>query len=419
MSEAAITASGLGKRYVLGESSGSDSLRDALTAAFSRRAISRAASAVASLGRRGAPETDANTIWSLRDVSFDVPEGETLGIIGRNGAGKSTLLKILSRITQPTTGRVRIVGRVGSLLEVGTGFHPDLTGRENIFLNGAILGMRRTETTRKFDEIVAFAEVERFLDTQVKHYSSGMYLRLAFAVAAHLEPDILLVDEVLAVGDLEFQRKCIGKMGRVAGEGRTVLFVSHNMAAIRTLCRSAMVLDAGQVVRHGEPGECIAYYVAHGFREEASMWARPSTAIDTPLAITRVESRLAGVQPHLTLELDLVLETRGRHKPALLTVDVLDAAGVALMQALPRLEGFVPDASGRHRVHVSIDLPPLVPGQYFVSVWVGSHHADTLDTVERAVRFEVHESPSAGRSYPHSADHGHIVPPSSATYEPL
>jgi lipopolysaccharide transport system ATP-binding protein len=419
MSEAAITASGLGKRYVLGETSGADSLRDALAAVFSRRAVSRAASAVASLGRRGAPDTDANTIWSLRDVSFDVPEGETLGIIGRNGAGKSTLLKILSRITQPTTGRVRVVGRVGSLLEVGTGFHPDLTGRENIFLNGAILGMRRTETTRKFDEIVAFAEVERFLDTQVKHYSSGMYLRLAFAVAAHLEPDILLVDEVLAVGDLEFQRKCIGKMGRVAGEGRTVLFVSHNMAAVRTLCRSAMVLDAGQVVRQGEPADCIAYYVAHGFREEASTWTRPPTASDAPLAITRVESRLAGVQPHLTLELDVLLETRGRHKPALLTVDILDAAGVALMQALPRLEGFVPDASGRHRVHVSITLPPLVPGQYFVSVWVGSHHADTLDAVERAVRFEVHESPSAGRSYPHSVDHGHIVPPSTASYERL
>jgi lipopolysaccharide transport system ATP-binding protein len=419
VSEAAITASGLGKRYVLGETSGSDSLRDALAAAFSRRAVSRAASAVASFGRRGAHDTDANTIWSLRDVSFDVPEGETLGIIGRNGAGKSTLLKILSRITQPTTGRVRVVGRVGSLLEVGTGFHPDLTGRENVFLNGAILGMRRTETTRKFDEIVAFAEVERFLDTQVKHYSSGMYLRLAFAVAAHLEPDILLVDEVLAVGDLEFQRKCIGKMGRVAGEGRTVIFVSHNMAAVRTLCRSAMVLDAGQVVRQGEPGECIAYYVTHGFREEASTWTRPSTASDTPLAITRVESRLAGVQPHLTLELDLVLESRGRHKPALLTVDILDAAGVALMQALPRLEGFVPDANGRHRVRVAIALPPLVPGQYFVSVWVGSHHADGLDTVERAVRFEIHESPSAGRSYPHSVDHGHIVPPSTASYEPL
>jgi lipopolysaccharide transport system ATP-binding protein len=279
--------------------------------------------------------------------------------------------------------------------------------------------MRRTEIARKFDEIVAFAEVERFLDTQVKHYSSGMYLRLAFAVAAHLEPDILLVDEVLAVGDLDFQRKCIGKMGRVAGEGRTVLFVSHNMAAVRSLCRTAMVLDAGQVVRQGEPGDCIAYYVSHGFREEASTWTRPSTGADTPLAITRVDSRVAGHQPHLTLELDVLLETRGRHKPALVTVDVLDAAGVALMQALPRIEGFVPDANGHHRIRVAVELPPLVPGQYFVSIWVGSHHADTLDTVERAVRFEVHESPTSGRSYPHSTDHGYIVPPSVVSYEAL
>jgi lipopolysaccharide transport system ATP-binding protein len=419
VSEAVITATGLGKRYRLGETSGADSLRDALAATFSRATVTRAANAVASFARGGERDDDALLLWSLRDVSFDVPEGATLGIIGRNGAGKSTLLKILSRITQPTTGRVRVVGRVGSLLEVGTGFHPDLTGRENIFLNGAILGMRRTEIARKFDEMVAFAEVERFLDTQVKHYSSGMYLRLAFAVAAHLEPDILLVDEVLAVGDLEFQRKCIGKMGRVAGEGRTVLFVSHNMAAVRTLCRSAMVLDGGRLVREGEPADCIAYYASHGFREESSLWARPATAADTPLAVTRIEARLAGQQPDLTLELDVTLETRAQHKPALATVDVLDAAGVPIMQALPSLEGFVRDDATRHRARIVIQLPPLVPGQYFVTVWFGSHHADALDVVERAVRFEVHESPSPGRSYPHTADHGYLVPPSTVTCEDL
>jgi lipopolysaccharide transport system ATP-binding protein len=419
VSEAVITATGLGKRYRLGEMSGADSLRDALAATFSRATVTKAANAVASFARGGDREDDALMLWSLRDVSFEVPEGATLGIIGRNGAGKSTLLKILSRITQPTTGRVRVVGRVGSLLEVGTGFHPDLTGRENIFLNGAILGMRRTEIARKFDEMVAFAEVERFLDTQVKHYSSGMYLRLAFAVAAHLEPDILLVDEVLAVGDLEFQRKCIGKMGRVAGEGRTVLFVSHNMAAVRTLCRSAMVLEGGRLVREGEPADCIAHYASHGFREESSLWTRPSSAMDTPLAITRIDSRVAGIQPHLRLELDILLESRGSHKPALVTVDVLDAAGVALMQALPRTEGFVPDASDAHRIRVAVELPPLIPGHYFVTVWVGTHHVDVLDVVERAVHFEVHESPTAGRSYPHSADHGHIVPPSTVSYEAL
>jgi lipopolysaccharide transport system ATP-binding protein len=415
--DAVITVSALGKRYRLGETPGPDSLREALAATFSRASVAKAAAALASLGRRGEREEDANTIWSLRDVTFEVQSGATLGIIGRNGAGKTTLLKILSRITQPTTGRVRIVGRVGSLLEVGTGFHPDLTGRENVYLNGAILGMRRSEIDAKFDEIVAFAEVERFLDTQVKHYSSGMYLRLAFAVAAHLEPDILLVDEVLAVGDLEFQRKCIGKMGRVAGEGRTVLFVSHNMAAVRSLCRSAMVLEGGRVVREGEPGECIAHYAAQTFQEDAAIWTRPADGPDVPLAITRIESRLAGHQPDLMLELDLALETRGRHKPALVAVDVLDAAGVPLMQALPRLEGFVDDDAAGHRVRIRIALPPLIPGQYFATVWVGPHHAETLDVAERAIRFEVHDSPTPGRSYPHGSDHGHIVPRSTVSWE--
>jgi lipopolysaccharide transport system ATP-binding protein len=198
--------------------------------------------------------------WALRDVSFEVREGEVLGIIGRNGAGKSTLLKVLGRITEPTAGRVTIRGRVASLLEVGTGFHPELTGRENIFLNGAILGMTRAEIRRKFDEIVAFAEVERFLDTPVKHFSSGMYVRLAFAVSAHLEPEILVVDEVLAVGDAEFQRKCLGKMSEVAQGGRTVLFVSHNVTAIQTLCSSAIRLEAGRLVQIGPVAEAVASY---------------------------------------------------------------------------------------------------------------------------------------------------------------
>ncbi len=201
------------------------------------------------------------TIWALKDVSFEIKCGEVVGIIGRNGAGKSTLLKILSRITEPTTGFAKIYGRVGSLLEVGTGFHPELTGRENIYLNGAILGMKKAEIEQKFDEIVAFAEVEKFIDTPVKHYSSGMYLRLAFAVAAHLEPEILLVDEVLAVGDAAFQRKCLGKMGEVAKEGRTVLFVSHNMAAIENLCDTAIVLNNGRLVCKKEVKSAIRTYL--------------------------------------------------------------------------------------------------------------------------------------------------------------
>ena len=198
----------------------------------------------------------------MKDVSFEVKRGEVVGIIGRNGAGKSTLLKILSRITEPTEGRVRIRGRVASLLEVGTGFHPELTGRENIFLNGAILGMRRAEIKRKFDEIVAFAEVEKFLDTPVKRYSSGMYVRLAFAVAAHLEPEILIVDEVLAVGDAEFQKKCLGKMESVSRAGRTILFVSHNMAAICGLCSRAVLLQEGIMVLDGEATDAASRYLA-------------------------------------------------------------------------------------------------------------------------------------------------------------
>src|SRR5438552_1938819 len=212
--------------------------------------------------------------WALRDVSFEVRRGEVVGIIGRNGAGKSTLLKILSRITEPTEGRVRIRGRVASLLEVGTGFHPELTGRENIFLNGAILGMTRAEIRRKFDEIVAFAEIEKFLDTPVKRYSSGMYVRLAFAVAAHLEPEILIVDEVLAVGDAQFQQKCLGKMQNVAlDEGRTVLFVSHNMGAIRNLCSTVELLADGRIEMRGAPRKVIAHFLRSGASRAEIRWA--------------------------------------------------------------------------------------------------------------------------------------------------
>jgi lipopolysaccharide transport system ATP-binding protein len=207
---------------------------------------------------------NGDTIWALRDISFEVRQGQVLGVIGRNGAGKSTLLKILSRVTDPTTGYAEIRGRVGSLLEVGTGFHPELTGRENIYLNGAILGMKRAEIDQKFDEIVQFSEVEKFIDTPVKRYSSGMYLRLAFAVAAHLEPEILVVDEVLAVGDAEFQRKCLGKMNEVANQGRTVLFVSHNMSAILRLTEETIVIDHGQLVLRAPTARAVDYYLANG-----------------------------------------------------------------------------------------------------------------------------------------------------------
>ena len=259
MSEYAIRAEDIGKRYRLGETVGNYStIRESLTDWLRRSP------------KKDIEKIDTNDLWALRHLNFEVKQGEVLGIIGRNGAGKSTLLKVLSRVTEPTEGYAEIHGRVGSLLEVGTGFHPELTGRENIFLNGAILGMKRSEIAVKFDEIVDFSEVEQFIDTPVKRYSSGMYLRLAFAVAAHLEPEILVVDEVLAVGDAEFQRKCIGKMSDVAQEGRTVLFVSHNMSAILRLTTDTMVIEKGKMILRAPSAQAVDYYLSQGFSEEGS-----------------------------------------------------------------------------------------------------------------------------------------------------
>src|SRR5215831_19824496 len=255
MSTTAIHVEKLGKRYQLGQRQRYQTFRDAVSDAVAAPLRALTGSKTADSSHRAKP-----LFWALRNVSFDVAKGEVVGVIGRNGAGKSTLLKLLSRITEPTEGRAILSGSARSLLEVGTGFHPELSGRENIFLNGAILGMRRAEIRRKFDEIVAFAEIERFLDTPVKRYSSGMYVWLAFAVAAHLEPEILLVDEVLAVGDADFQRKSLGKMSDVAKGGRTVLFVSHNLGAIRRLCSHAFLLENGKLAFGGNVDEALAAY---------------------------------------------------------------------------------------------------------------------------------------------------------------
>ncbi len=258
MSKPAIQVENLGKRYRIGHRERYLALRDILA---------RAASAPLRLLRSrksSSPNGDPSHIWALQDVSFEIRQGEVMGIIGRNGAGKTTLLKILARVTKPTQGFAQIHGRMGSLLEVGTGFHPELTGRENVFLSGAILGMRKAEILRKFDEIVSFAEVEKFIDTPVKHYSSGMQMRLAFAVAAHLEPEILLIDEVLAVGDVNFQKKCLGKMGDVARAGRTVLFISHNMQAVKQLCTRGLLMKEGMVVQEGAVSDCVQSYLRMG-----------------------------------------------------------------------------------------------------------------------------------------------------------
>lgn len=340
--------------------------------------------------------------WALKDVGFELEAGATLGIVGRNGAGKSTLLKVLSRITRPTTGTVEMRGRVGSLLEVGTGFHPELTGRENVFLNGAILGMTRAEIARKFDEIVAFAEVEKFLDTPVKHYSSGMYVRLAFAVAAHLEPEILIVDEVLAVGDTEFQRKCMRKMGDVAGQGRTVLFVSHNMAAVQTLCQRAVLLERGRVKRVGTSQEVVTAYL------EAS-----ETAAHTPL---RERNDRLG-DGRFRFEQLTVLDADGRPRPyavtgedcfvhlTLTTPDVdqvlpspLDVAVIvrdAQGQKLTELTTWFTNASPRsvaeaRELRCRVPRVPLLAGQYRLDLWCGAGE-DTHDYIEDAALFQVEQ----------------------------
>lgn len=298
MNDLAISIEGISKQYRINPvRPGDRSLRDVASDLIS--APLRYSQDRFDQRRRNGNSPSSNdnpAIWALRDVSFEVRRGEIVGIIGRNGAGKSTLLKVISRITKPTSGKVKIRGRVGSLLEVGTGFHPELSGRENIYLNGAILGMAKTEIVSKFDEIVAFAEIDKFLDTPVKRYSSGMYVRLAFAVAAHLEPEILLVDEVLAVGDLSFQKKCLGRMGNIASDGRTVLFVSHNMAAIRNLCTRAILLDRGNMVGEGTPDHVIDRYLEGGAAAlEAMVVLPPSAANELGAARTLRFSSVEGI----------------------------------------------------------------------------------------------------------------------------
>lgn len=292
MSDMAIHADGLGKRYRIGvRPTGYRTLRESIVQVASSQ-FRRASGA----GGQPSPIVTNESIWALRDLSFEIKRGEVVGIIGRNGAGKSTLLKILSRITEPTEGYADIRGRVGSLLEVGTGFHPELTGRENIYLNGAILGMKRIEIQNAFDEIVAFAEIDKFIDTPAKHYSSGMYMRLAFAVAAHLDPEILLIDEVLAVGDASFQKKCLGKMGEVAKGGKTVLFVSHNIGALQHICDNGLLLDAGKLLGQGQMGEIISQYVAliSSASSNSAMFPEdPSKSIQ----ITRIEVSDESGQP--------------------------------------------------------------------------------------------------------------------------
>jgi lipopolysaccharide transport system ATP-binding protein len=390
MSATVIRASGLSKSYRLGA-------RERQPSTFGEAMTSLVKSPFRRIRSLAEGGDSGELFWALENVSFEVERGEVVGVIGRNGAGKSTLLKILSRITEPTAGEVRINGRVASLLEVGTGFHPELTGRENIFLNGAILGMKRTEIQRKFDEIVAFADIERFLDTPVKRYSSGMYVRLAFAVAAHLEPEILIVDEVLAVGDHQFQKKCIGKMKDVAaGEGRTVLFVSHNMAAVRSLCRTGIVLGRGQVELRGTAEEAVQHYM----RREVNLLADPRVVFDgAKVRGPRMVSATlrCGGQPATQLLMGdpLVIDVEFAHDTPLeprVGLVIASADGVRIINTNNRFQPTEGMETGTRRGHVLCDLGvlPLVAGRYSISLWFGDMAHDS-HIVEGAMAFEVLE----------------------------
>jgi len=403
-----ISVEGLGKKYLidhLAQRQRYTALRDVIAEKAKRLIPFRGRSSQESNGR---PRTEE--FWALKNVSFKINQGDVVGIIGRNGAGKSTLLKLLSRITEPTAGLVRLRGRVASLLEVGTGFHPELTGRENIYLNGAILGMTRAEIRRKFDEIVAFAEVEKFLDTPVKRYSSGMYVRLAFAVAAHLEPEILVVDEVLAVGDAAFQKKCLGKMREVSEAGRTVLFVSHNTQAVQALCTRCICLDAGLLVSDGAVQAVLEKYLTT-ITPLKSTWTRSAPG-SSPVFFERIDATLKGRQPSLQLSLESRLVCADKCPDFLVAVDISDGLGTTILQALPAPEPFIKCSEGEYMLCLEIDLPPLIPGRYIADLWIGCHHTETLDWVKNAVELMIGESPTVGRSYPHLPEHGHIVPPS-------
>ena len=394
MGDVVIRAENLGKRYWIGGAARQDSLRDTL-ASLATAPLRRAAGLAR--GEGSAAETGRQELWALRDAGFEVRRGESLAIIGRNGAGKSTLLKILSRITEPTEGFCDLTGRVASLLEVGTGFHPDLTGQENIYLNGAILGMTRREVRRRFGEIAEFAGVEKFLRTAVKHYSSGMYTRLAFAVAAHLESEILIVDEVLAVGDAEFQRRCLDRMDDITHGGRTVLFVSHNLAAVESLCRSCLLLEGGRIVERGEPAAVVRRYLRADADPDGDGWLTPERPRSGDGRIRFVgcwaedEGQPLSVVP-LGTGFDLVLEwthERGRLRRPQFVVDLATATG----QKLTRLSTLdtgtaVADIDGPGRIRVRVHDLSLMPGRYLLTLHVRDREG-VVDHLENTVPLEI------------------------------
>jgi len=386
MSQPVIEVHGLSKCYQLGLI-GATSLREE-AAAFIQRLKGRA------------PVIDKRKFWALRDVSFAVQPGEVVGIIGRNGAGKSTLLKLLSRITEPTTGRAIMRGRVASLLEVGTGFHPELSGRDNVYLNGAIMGMSRVEVRAKFDEIVAFAEIEQFIDTPVKRYSSGMYVRLAFAVAAHLEPEILIVDEVLAVGDAQFQKKCLGKMRSVSSNGRTVLFVSHNMGVVANLCSRAIMLSGGMNIADGEPENIVQRYISDHEESVAEVtWSRDDPAAATKrMRLCSARLRSDGevrtqVEIDRPVELEYEFEVLGRCQMVTSNIELNDKHGVLVFSSSPPSHELEP-GTYQHRVEFPADF--FNDGLYSINILLLANVTLHEVVVREAIVFAVHET-GAGR----------------------
>lgn len=386
MSDAVIRVENLGKKYIIGHQKQEHylSLRDAIAdgaKSFGRKLLNRS-------GKRRIDPT-VEEFWALKDVSFEIQQGDRVGIIGRNGAGKSTLLKILSRITEPTTGRISIKGRVASLLEVGTGFHPELTGRENIYLNGAILGMSKAEIKRKFDEIVAFAEVEKFLDTPVKRYSSGMYVRLAFAVAAHLEPEILIVDEVLAVGDTQFQEKCLGKMRDVAQEGRTVLFVSHNMGAIRALCQKGILLKEGRSILNDSIDQVIYYYIEPNIFSSSFYKAlkKQEHPYIQSIEIKQLNAAGSNFRIDQPLVIKFNLETYGK-KGLVVGIVLRNSQGIWVHHSSDEFSYEIIDEQAAQR---ECEIPPyaLAPGKYYLDTFLGQRNFELFESLIDALAFEV------------------------------
>ena len=407
MADVAIKAEGLGKNYKLGLNAAYGSLRESLSEG-ARRTVGRL------VGRGEKREVDV--LWALRDVSFSVNSGEAIGLIGHNGAGKSTLLKLLSRIAEPSAGWAEVTGRVGSLLEVGTGFHPELTGRENVFLNGAILGMRRSEIRKRFDEIVDFANMERFLDTPVKRYSSGMQVRLAFAVAAHLEPEILLVDEVLAVGDAAFQRKSLAKMTEVARAGSTVIFVSHNLATIQSLCERAILLEKGSVIADAPVEEAVTGYL-RALERSASDDLLTRTDRDGR-AWRQTQVKRLGVYDEVSNEADIVAGGRA----ARIVVEVTEVLPMmecqltilnSLGQPITTLDSELPSSRddrglSEPRIECRLDSVPLIPGRYRIDVMLKARQ-EIQDGLQAAAFFDVEPGVVDGRPMPVAGADGDIV----------